>query len=85
MPISQSCDSNLAAHQRQFLSVLCGDVLSHGGTPSYHPFIDGLSILNQPAIGGPQFMETPIYEAHLSFRALVNLSFRLLAFLLLCA
>ena len=31
---------------------------SHGGTPSLHPFIDGFSIMNHPAIGIPIFMET---------------------------
>ena len=32
----------------------------NGGTPSHHPFIDGFSLINHPAIGVPPFMETPI-------------------------
>ena len=30
------------------------------GVPPNHPFIDGFSIINHPAIGVPPFMETPI-------------------------
>ena len=35
------------------------------GTPSHHPFLDGIfPNKNQPAIGVPPFMETPIWENH---------------------
>ena len=31
------------------------------GTPSHHPFIDGFSLINYPAMGVPLFMETSGY------------------------
>ena len=34
---------------------------SHGGTPSYHQFIDGIfHEINQPAVGNPLVMENPM-------------------------
>ena len=37
-----------------FLQQICGAFLSHGGYPSYHPFIDGMfHEINHPAIGVP--------------------------------
>ena len=34
------------------------------GVALNHPFIDAFSIINQPAIGVPPFMETPIRLGH---------------------
>ena len=37
-----------------------GGFPSHGGTPSYHPFLGGIfHEINHPAIGVPSFVETP--------------------------
>ena len=47
---------------------LGGNLLSHRGTPSYHPFIDGIfryciiNFINDPFLGTPMTMETPIYQ-----------------------
>ena len=40
------------------------------GTPSYHTFLCGiLHEINHPAIGVPQFMETPILNcAHMTYQ-----------------
>ena len=38
---------------------------TNGGTPSSHPFLDGIfHEINHPAIGVSPFMETPIYNNH---------------------
>ena len=37
-----------------------------------HPFIDGFSIIDQPTIGDPLFMETSIYLGKLSYFTNLN-------------
>jgi hypothetical protein len=38
----------------------------NGGAPNFHPFIDGFSLINHPAIGVPQSMETPTGQTQCS-------------------
>ena len=53
---------------RRTVSPMCGSVVPwiiiwgfpEMGVPPSHPFIDGFSVINHPAIGAPPFMETPI-------------------------
>ena len=39
-----------------------GGYLSHRGTPSSHPLVDGFSLIKLPAIEDSPFMETSISE-----------------------
>ena len=48
--------------QDQWLDKTCGGFLSHRGTPSYHPFLDGIfHEINHPAMGVLPFFRKPPY------------------------
>ena len=63
------------------LTLLMGNLWSNGcflnswSTPSYHPFLDGFSLINHPAIGGTPILGPPIFFSKFDFQSVLFLRF----------